>query len=91
MTDRVLDRFLWTRELALQIFGVLQRISRHHSFSCGLLIGGNDLAEEVGGLMNIRIIILHYQARSPFVCGAVTWARSPSGVAPHDHIQDRNP
>ena len=87
----MLDRFLWTRELALQIFGVLQRISWHHSFSCGLLIGGNDLAEEVGGLMNIRIIILHYQARSPFVCGAVTWARSPSGVAPHDHIQDRTP
>ena len=46
-----------TRELALQIFGVLQRMGRHHSFSCGLLIGGNDLAEEVGvvGLMNILV------------------------------------
>ena len=40
---------------------------------------------------NAPRIILHYQARSPFVCGAVTWAGSPSGVAPHDHIQDRTP
>lgn len=30
-----------TRELALQIFSVLRDVGKKHSFSAGLLIGGN--------------------------------------------------
>ncbi|KAI6244429.1 ATP-dependent RNA helicase dbp4 [Erysiphe necator] len=31
-----------TRELAIQIFDVLRKIGRHHSFSAGLVIGGRS-------------------------------------------------
>ena len=29
-----------TRELAIQIFEVLRKVGRHHTFSAGLVIGG---------------------------------------------------
>ena len=35
-----------TRELAIQIFEVLRKIGRNHTFSAGLVIGGKSLQEE---------------------------------------------
>lgn len=46
-----------TRELAVQIFEVLKKIGRNHSFSAGLIIGGKDFQTEKEriALMNILI------------------------------------
>ena len=46
-----------TRELAYQIFEVLRRIGRHHSFSGGLVIGGKDLKHERNRLDSCNIIV----------------------------------
>lgn len=46
-----------TRELALQIFGVLQKVGKHTSLSGGLLIGGRDSAKEKQGLNAMNIIV----------------------------------
>lgn len=46
-----------TRELAMQIFQVLRKVGKNHSFSAGLVIGGKDFEEERErvGRMNILI------------------------------------
>jgi ATP-dependent RNA helicase DDX10/DBP4 len=59
-----------TRELALQIFQVFASIG-HHSFSCGLLIGGKDYSEESKRITRLNIIIctpgrlLHHLDQTP--------------------------
>ncbi|OJJ37731.1 hypothetical protein ASPWEDRAFT_39466 [Aspergillus wentii DTO 134E9] len=46
-----------TRELAIQIFEVLRKVGRYHTFSAGLVIGGKSLKEEqeILGRMNILV------------------------------------
>ncbi|AOW00924.1 ATP-dependent RNA helicase DBP4 [Yarrowia lipolytica] len=46
-----------TRELAVQIFQVLRKIGRCHSFSAGLVIGGKDVAMEADRLAKLNILI----------------------------------
>ncbi|KAI9794463.1 MAG: ATP-dependent RNA helicase dbp4 [Peltula sp. TS41687] len=46
-----------TRELAIQIFDVLRKIGRHHTFSAGLVIGGRSLQEERERLDRMNILI----------------------------------
>lgn len=46
-----------TRELAIQIFDVLRKIGRHHTFSAGLVIGGKSLQEERERLDRMNILI----------------------------------
>jgi ATP-dependent RNA helicase DDX10/DBP4 len=64
-----------TRELALQIFEVLRKIGKHHSFSAGLLIGGKDLKleQERVGRMNILVctpgrLLQHMDQTPDFFC-----------------------
>uniref|UniRef100_A0A7E4VDF4 ATP-dependent RNA helicase n=1 Tax=Panagrellus redivivus TaxID=6233 RepID=A0A7E4VDF4_PANRE len=46
-----------TRELAVQIFQVLNQIGAHHDFSAGVLIGGTDVAFEKKRLATVNIVI----------------------------------
>ncbi|KAK0643269.1 ATP-dependent RNA helicase dbp-4 [Cercophora newfieldiana] len=46
-----------TRELAVQIFEVLRKIGRKHSFSAGLVIGGKNLREEAERLGRMNILV----------------------------------
>ena len=46
-----------TRELAIQIFEVLRKVGRFHSFSAGLVIGGKSLQEERERLGKMNILI----------------------------------
>ncbi|KAI5861973.1 DEAD-domain-containing protein [Durotheca rogersii] len=46
-----------TRELAVQIFEVLRKIGRHHTFSAGLVIGGKSLREEAERLGRMNILV----------------------------------
>ncbi|KAI0132444.1 ATP-dependent RNA helicase DBP4 [Xylariales sp. AK1849] len=46
-----------TRELAVQIFSVLRKIGRHHTFSAGLVIGGRSLREEAERLSRMNILV----------------------------------
>ncbi|KAJ3052389.1 ATP-dependent RNA helicase dbp4 [Rhizophlyctis rosea] len=46
-----------TRELALQIFEVLRKAGRHHTFSAGLLIGGKDLKHEQERVSRMNILV----------------------------------
>jgi ATP-dependent RNA helicase DDX10/DBP4 len=46
-----------TRELAIQIFEVLRKIGRHHTFSAGLVIGGRSLQEERERLGRMNILV----------------------------------
>lgn len=46
-----------TRELAIQIYHVLCKIGREHSFSVGLIIGGKDVRDEAARLSRINILI----------------------------------
>ena len=46
-----------TRELAVQIFEVLRRIGRDHTFSAGLVIGGKSLKEEQERLNRMNIVV----------------------------------
>lgn len=46
-----------TRELAVQIFEVLRKIGRYHTFSAGLVIGGKNLREEADRLARMNILI----------------------------------
>ncbi|KAI3318667.1 DEAD-domain-containing protein [Xylariaceae sp. AK1471] len=46
-----------TRELAVQIFQVLTKIGRFHSFSAGLVIGGKSLQEEAERLGRMSILV----------------------------------
>lgn len=46
-----------TRELAIQIFEVLRKIGRYHSFSAGLVIGGKPLQEERERLGRMNILV----------------------------------
>ncbi|CAB3407179.1 unnamed protein product [Caenorhabditis bovis] len=46
-----------TRELALQIFGTINAVGKHHEFSCGLLIGGNDVSFEKNRIAGVNIIV----------------------------------
>ncbi|KJZ77801.1 ATP-dependent RNA helicase DBP4 [Hirsutella minnesotensis 3608] len=46
-----------TRELAVQIFDVLRKIGRHHTFSAGLVIGGKSLKEEAERLPGMNILV----------------------------------
>ncbi|KAK3688091.1 P-loop containing nucleoside triphosphate hydrolase protein [Podospora appendiculata] len=46
-----------TRELAVQIFEVLRKIGRKHSFSAGLVIGGKNLKEEAERLGRMNILV----------------------------------
>ncbi|KAL4925102.1 RNA-dependent ATPase HCA4 [Aspergillus undulatus] len=46
-----------TRELAIQIFEVLRKIGRYHSFSAGLVIGGKSLKEEQERLGRMNILV----------------------------------
>lgn len=60
----------------MQIFEVLRRIGCYHSFSAGLVIGGNDLSEESARLMRMNILVAtpgrllqHMDQTSGFECG----------------------
>nr|XP_043623004.1 DEAD-box ATP-dependent RNA helicase 32-like [Erigeron canadensis] len=46
-----------TRELADQIFAVLKSVGKHHGFSAGLLIGGNEYDEEKDLVNRMNILI----------------------------------
>ncbi|TGO40020.1 hypothetical protein BHYA_0043g00060 [Botrytis hyacinthi] len=46
-----------TRELAIQIFEVLRKIGRYHTFSAGLIIGGRSLQEERERLGRMNILV----------------------------------
>ncbi|CAF9917002.1 MAG: ATP-dependent RNA helicase dbp4 [Heterodermia speciosa] len=46
-----------TRELAIQIFEVLRKIGRYHTFSAGLVIGGKSLQEEQERLGRMNILV----------------------------------
>ncbi|KAK1962193.1 DEAD-domain-containing protein [Colletotrichum sublineola] len=46
-----------TRELAAQIFEVLRKVGRNHSFSAGLVIGGKSLKEEAERLSKMNILV----------------------------------
>jgi ATP-dependent RNA helicase DDX10/DBP4 len=46
-----------TRELAIQIFEVLRKIGRYHTFSAGLVIGGKNLQEERERLARMNILV----------------------------------
>ncbi|KAI9727012.1 MAG: ATP-dependent RNA helicase dbp4 [Cirrosporium novae-zelandiae] len=46
-----------TRELAIQIFDVLRKIGRYHTFSAGLVIGGKSLQEEQERLSRMNILV----------------------------------
>lgn len=46
-----------TRELAIQIFEVLRKIGRYHTFSAGLVIGGKSLSEERERLGRMNILV----------------------------------
>ncbi|SLM40214.1 atp-dependent rna helicase dbp4 [Lasallia pustulata] len=46
-----------TRELAIQIFEVLRKIGRNHTFSAGLVIGGKSLREERERLGRMNILV----------------------------------
>ena len=46
-----------TRELALQIFGVLRKIGKLHSLSAGLIIGGKDVEFERERINRMNILI----------------------------------
>lgn len=46
-----------TRELAIQIFEVLRKIGRYHTFSAGLVIGGKSLIEERERLGRMNILV----------------------------------
>ncbi|KAK1993176.1 DEAD/DEAH box helicase [Colletotrichum falcatum] len=46
-----------TRELAAQIFEVLRKVGRNHSFSAGLVIGGKSLKEEADRLSKMNILV----------------------------------
>uniref|UniRef100_A0A2C9GUL4 ATP-dependent RNA helicase n=1 Tax=Anopheles culicifacies TaxID=139723 RepID=A0A2C9GUL4_9DIPT len=46
-----------TRELATQIFETTVHVGRHHDFTAGLLIGGQNLKKERNRLHNLNIII----------------------------------
>ncbi|KAF7854499.1 uncharacterized protein EAF02_011674 [Botrytis sinoallii] len=46
-----------TRELAIQIFEVLRKIGRYHTFSAGLIIGGRSLQEERDRLGRMNILV----------------------------------
>lgn len=46
-----------TRELAIQIFQVLRKVGRNHTFSAGLVIGGKSLREERERLGRMNILV----------------------------------
>lgn len=46
-----------TRELAIQIFDVLRKVGRNHTFSAGLVIGGKNLQEEKERLGRMNILV----------------------------------
>ena len=46
-----------TRELAIQIFEVLRKVGRYHTFSAGLVIGGKSLREEQERLGEMNILV----------------------------------
>ena len=46
-----------TRELAIQIFDVLKKVGKHHSFSAGLIIGGKSFPSESNVINKMNIII----------------------------------
>ncbi|KAI9679409.1 MAG: ATP-dependent RNA helicase dbp4 [Caeruleum heppii] len=46
-----------TRELAIQIFEVLRKIGRYHTFSAGLIIGGKSLQEEQERLARMNLLV----------------------------------
>ncbi|KAI9296743.1 DEAD-domain-containing protein [Neoconidiobolus thromboides FSU 785] len=46
-----------TRELAVQIFGVLCKIGKHHSLSAGLVIGGKQVKHEKERISKMNILI----------------------------------
>ncbi|KAF8948685.1 ATP-dependent RNA helicase dbp4 [Haplosporangium gracile] len=64
-----------TRELAVQIFEVLRKIGREHSFSAGLIIGGKDwkIERELITKMNILVctpgrLLQHMDQSAGFNC-----------------------
>ncbi|KAG0212412.1 ATP-dependent RNA helicase dbp4 [Mortierella sp. GBA30] len=64
-----------TRELAVQIFEVLRKIGREHSFSAGLIIGGKDwkIERELISKMNILVctpgrLLQHMDQSAGFDC-----------------------
>ena len=46
-----------TRELAIQIFEVINKIGKYHNFSVGMVIGGNDYEKEKYIVNNMNILI----------------------------------
>ena len=46
-----------TRELAIQVFEVINKIGKYHNFSVGMVIGGNDYEKERYVVNNMNILI----------------------------------
>ena len=46
-----------TRELAIQVFEVINKIGKYHNFSVGMVIGGNDYDKEKYIVNNMNILI----------------------------------
>ena len=61
-----------TRELAIQIFDVINKIGKYFNFSVGLVIGGNNLEKEQKSVNQINILIgtpgrlLQHMSETPF-------------------------
>jgi ATP-dependent RNA helicase DDX10/DBP4 len=61
-----------TRELSIQVFEVLKIVGKYHDFSCGLVIGGNNLDLEKDNLYRMNILIgtpgriLQHMAETPY-------------------------
>ncbi|KAH0481545.1 MAG: uncharacterized protein KVP18_001527 [Porospora cf. gigantea A] len=47
-----------TRELALQIFGVLRKVGKGHDFGCGCLIGGKKMEEELKFTATLNVVVV---------------------------------
>jgi len=46
-----------TRELGVQIFDVLKKVGKFHSFSAGLVIGGKDKETEAKYINSMNILV----------------------------------
>ena len=46
-----------TRELAVQIFEVLKKIGKNHTFSAGLIIGGKEFKVEQDRISRMNILV----------------------------------
>ena len=47
----------WIFPFLLQLFDVLRKVGKYHTFSAGLLVGGKDVKEEMNVIRRMNILI----------------------------------